>query len=296
MRKAFALAALLSILLSGCLAQPTTSPSGTYSEYELEYQLLAKFDDFFWCNPYLYPVAREDQEQEDAIEQFPQIRANSSEFTAILAYLSMDNNADYTDEEKLLVFRQHNLLSHAIEMTLIGSKGDRSFVLRVGQGQGERIEGTITATGAMSVRKREPSVNTCPICLAKQTLIDTPSGLIPVEDVGQGMLVYTMDSGGNRVAAPVIDTSTTTVPAPFELVSLRLADGRALTASPGHPTAQGRPLGEYKVGDMLDGSLVVLVDAVPYHGPATYDIRPSGGSGVYWANGIPLRTTLAGGH
>jgi hypothetical protein len=295
MVKGLALAALLSILLSGCLAQSTTSPSSTYSEYELEYQLLDNFHDYFWCDPYLYPVAREDQEQEDAIQQFPQIRANSSEFTAILAYLSMDNKADYTDGQKLLIFRQHNLLRSAIEMAPIGSKGDRSFVLRVGRGQGERIKGTITATGEITLKEREPSVNTCPICLAKQTLIDTPAGAIPVEDVCQGMLVWTLDCGYNRVAAPVVITSTTAVPAPFQLVSLRLADGRALTASAGHPTAQGRTLGEYRVGDMLDGSLVVLVDLVPYHSPATYDIRPSGGSGVYWANGIPLRSTLAGG-
>ncbi len=53
------------------------------------------------------------------------------------------------------------------------------FTLRVKEGEGERIEGTITPSGKITVRKREPSFNTYPICLARgsvdEGLIDLSS-------------------------------------------------------------------------------------------------------------------------
>jgi len=77
------------------------------------------------------------------------------------------------------------------------------------------------------------------------------------------------------------------------VVTVRLADGRTVTASPGHPTANGRPLGDYQVGDSLDGALVIAVESVTYGEGATYDLLPAGTTGLYWANGILLRSTLA---
>jgi hypothetical protein len=71
-----------------------------------------------------------------------------------------------------------------------------------------------------------------------------------------------------------------------------LADGRELHASPGHPTADGRPLGSLAVGHVLDGSRIVLWALVPYAGERTYDLLPAGPTGAYWANGVLLSTTL----
>jgi hypothetical protein len=48
-----------------------------------------------------------------------------------------------------------------------------------GEGQGERIEGTISNNGDIKITKREPGFNTCPICFSKGTLIGTPDGQIP---------------------------------------------------------------------------------------------------------------------
>jgi hypothetical protein len=77
------------------------------------------------------------------------------------------------------------------------------------------------------------------------------------------------------------------------MVHLRLADGRELLASPGHRTADGRPLGTLAAGDPLDGSTVTLWELVPYGGARTYDLLPAGSTGTYWANGILLLSTLA---
>jgi hypothetical protein len=76
------------------------------------------------------------------------------------------------------------------------------------------------------------------------------------------------------------------------MVSLRLADGRTLLASPGHRTADGRQLGDLAVGQALDGSTISHWELVPYAGDRTYDLLPSGPTGTYWADGILLSSTL----
>ena len=83
------------------------------------------------------------------------------------------------------------------------------------------------------------------------------------------------------------------VPAPigFQIIRIVLSDGRSVSASPGHPTPDGRAIGDLKVGDMLDSAIVVSVTSVPYSG-FTLDILPDGGTGLYWANGILLKSTL----
>lgn len=281
-------AALLIVLL-GCRAQPT--PPAVYSLPELKYRLLSNFDDVFWCDPDFYPVAREGQEQKNALEQFPSIRANSDEFTSILEHLGLPNKPDYTNEEKLSIYREHKKLTYAVETTVSGEV--YNFTLRVGEGEGYRISGTITPSGKIEVLERERSSNTCPICLAKGTLIDTPGGPVPVEQLRNGMAVWTVDASGERVAAVVVKTAATTVPPSFELVRVKLSDGRAVAASLGHPTAEGRALGDYQVGDALDGAPVMAVERVAYEDGVTYDLLPSGTTGLYWANGVLLKSTLA---
>jgi hypothetical protein len=106
------------------------------------------------------------------------------------------------------------------------------------------------------------------------------------------MAVWTEDDRGNRVRGMVVETRVTPIPLPLQAVRVTLSDGRAVTASPGHPTAEGRALGNYQVGDTLDGALIVAVEHVTYDGD-TYDLLPSGEIGLYWANGILLKSTLA---
>ncbi len=283
---------IVSLLGAGCTQQPTPTPTPSviYSLPELKYRLLSEFDNVFYVDPDFYPVARVGQEEKNALEQFSVIRANDSEFSAILEHLGLPNKTEYTDEEKLLIYREHKKLTLAIDITASGDI--YHFVLRVGEGQGERIEGTITVFGTIKVLKREPSFNTYPICLTKGTLIDTPGGAMPIEQLHQGMTVWTIDDSGGRVAAGVAETIMTVVPTSFQVVKVTLNDGRSVTTSPGHPTAEGRALSDYHVGDTLDGALVITVEHVTYNGGATYDLLPAGAAGLYWANGVLLKSTL----
>ncbi len=132
----------------------------------------------------------------------------------------------------------------------------------------------------------------CPICLADKTLIDTPSGSIQVKDIKIGMQVWTTNKTGQRVYGIITKISKISVPPTHQMVHLVLSDKRELFASLGHPTIDGRNLGNLILGDLYDGASVISVQHVPYDEGATYDVLPSGETGFYWANGVLLGSTL----
>ena len=135
-------------------------------------------------------------------------------------------------------------------------------------------------------------IRPCPICLAKNTLIDTPQGAIPVQEIQKEMLIWTVNQSGERVLGVVAFTSKTLVLPDHKMVNLILSDGRTLLVSPGHPTFDGRKIGDLIPGDVYDGARVVSIERVPYSDGYTYDILPSGETGFYFANGILLDSTL----
>jgi hypothetical protein len=273
----------LLIVLSGLFTsckQTSTIPV-IYSTPELKYLLIDHFGGVFYCDPDFYPVGRPELEQQNAIEQFPAINANRAEFAAILKYLNLPDKSDYPLDEKVLIYREHKKLILGIVLT--GDSSPYTFTMRVGENQGHKYVGTVASSGKITVLTEETSFNTCPICLPSGTLISTPDGPMPVEK---------LDAAGNRIEGAIVKISKTLVPVPFLMVKLSLEDGRSITASPGHPSAAGQALGEYKVGDTLDGAKVIIVENVLYNGLATYDILPSGKTGQYWANGILLGSTL----
>jgi hypothetical protein len=299
----FLFAIFAAVLLMSC--QKTTTPAttttptitvtnttttGAYTVSELKYKLLAAYPDYFWCDPDLYPIARSGVEQQNAIDQFAAIEANREEFTVILTHLNLADKAGYTDDEKLQIYREYKKLNGAVQVTATAS--GYTFTIRVGQNQGENYQGTISASGLITVTATTPSINTCPICLAEGTLIDTPDGPVPVEKLQQGMMIYTQDDAGKKIAGVIMATASAQSPTSFQIIRIVLNDGRIVSASPGHPTTDGRTIGELKVGDTLDGGIIAAVTAVPYSG-YTFDILPEGGTGFYWANGILLKSTLA---
>jgi len=273
-------------------AAPTPIPTlaGGLTPTELKYRLLDQFPDFFYCDPDAYPVARADQTQL-AIQHFPEIEANREEFEAILEHNGLSGQSSFTDAQKLQIYSDYKKLA---AIGLEAAPGAYQFELRTADGkQGLQIQGFIDGKGRISVFSKIPTVATCPICLAAWTLIDTPSGPVPVTDLRAGDVVWTQDVTGKRVRAPILQVATAQVPANHEIVHVVLSDGRQLWASPGHPTADGRRLGDLAIGDMLDGGRIVRLEHLRYGWPATYDLLPAGGTGHYWADGILLGSTVA---
>lgn len=267
-----------------------TLPSSSLSPTELKYRVLDQFPDFFFCDPDYYPVARAD-EMELARARFPELQANQEEFEVILDRNGLSGNTTFTDDQQLLIYREHKKLN-----AIFFQVADDQYQFQIQTGiegqQGSLITGTIDGNGSIETQSQQQSFPTCPICLAAGTLIDTPQGSIAVEDLRLGDAVWTMNDAGQRVAATISRTSRVPVPASHQVVHVILSDGRELWASRGHPTADGRKLGDLKVNDIIDGVRVILIEQLPYSGTATYDLLPSGDTGFYWANGILMGSTL----
>lgn len=272
---------------------PTAIPTlaGGLSTTELKYRVLEQFPDFFFCDPDFYPIARDD-ESSLAVQRFAEIQADPDVFQAILAHNGLSGTTTFTDEQKLVIYKEFKRLN-AIYFQLAGDK--YQFQIQTGSEsqQGTVITGTIDSQGKIDVLKKEQSFPTCPICLARGTLIDTPRGAIRVEDLHVGDSVWTTNESGARVSAVLLQTGSVHVPATHQMIHVTLSDGRELWASPGHPTSDGRALGSLKIGDALDGATIIHLERMHYKGGFTFDILPAGDTGFYWANGILMGSTLS---
>lgn len=147
-----------------------------------------------------------------------------------------------------------------------------------------------------------PSVFVCyrgaecelPSCLPPDAAVSTPHGPVALRDLRVGDPVYTVDAAGRPVVAPVERLGSVRAPADHERVVVRLSDGRVVSGSPGHPTADGRSLGALRGGDRLDGAQVTSVERSPYPYGRTYDLRPAGATGAYVVDDVALGSTLTG--
>jgi len=260
---------------------------------ELKFRLLDAFGPLLYCDPDFYPIARAD-EQSMALARFPEIQADSVTYQAILIHEQLAAGPT-TDVQKLTIYRDYKQLS-ALQLQ---PQADGSFAFNAQFGterqNGIRVQGSVDPSGGIAVQSKQPAPYlNCPICLAAGTRIATPQGDVPVQDVVPGMTVWTLDAAGRRRAVPVLTTGSTPVPATHEMVDLRLTDGRRVRASPGHPTTDGRLIGDLRPGDRLDGSSVLTADRQAYGGGYTHDLLPGGETGFYVADGVPLASTLRG--
>lgn len=132
----------------------------------------------------------------------------------------------------------------------------------------------------------------CPICLASNTLIATPNGLIKVTKIKVGTRVWTLNAQGIKESVKVLKIVETPVPKDHHVVHLVLNDMREIWVSPHHPTSDRRIIRNLRSGDLYGGTQVVSAELVPYWDNVTYDLLPDGETGQYQANGIWLGSTL----
>jgi hypothetical protein len=293
------------IAISGCASAATggspaptflPAPSGgaTLTEGQLRLLLIDSFGPHWYCDPDVYPVAHGD-EQSRALERFAEMQAEGDIFQHAAANLGIDLSGPLTDAEKLAIYELWKVAS-SIPLDPIDNGAYRfDYLAQPAEGAttGTRTGGTIDSTGKITIDQQAASGEPmCPICLARGTLIDTPDGPIAVEALRLGDPIWSLDANGTRIAATVIALGSTTAPADHRVIRLTLADGRSVTASPGHPLADGRTFGGLEVGDLVDGSVVASLESLPYSGGQTFDLVASGPTGIYLSSGIPLGSTL----
>ena len=264
--------------------QPLTLP-------QLKYSVMDEIGRPLFCDPDFYPIARAD-ERELAQQRVPEIQKDAATFAAIVAHLKLQV-AQYTPDQQLAIYREWKTLN-AVQLQPINDVWAFAYVAQKTDGSAERVDGRVSVYGRVTVINRQAQAGRppCPICLALGTRIATPSGQRAVQDLRVGDVVWTIDATGRRTAAPLMALGSTPVPATHQVVRLALDDGRVVFVSPGHPTADGRHVGELAAGDSLDGARVASAERVAYTGGATYDILPAGATGAYWANGVLLGSTL----
>jgi hypothetical protein len=279
--------AILLLALTACGSvkygggtQPLTTP-------ELKYRLIDTIGAPLFCGP---PVVRMPSDG-DAAQEVATLRASDpATFDAIVRHEKLDA-VHLTADDDRRILQQVDALQ-ALRLQPQGQLFRLDYV--AARSSPEHVVGTIDAHGAISLESHDPTPfparGGCPICLAAGDRIATPNGQMPVTELQPGMLVWTIDAG-RRVAAPIAVVRHTRAPLGHRVIRVVLADGRAVVASPGHPTGDGRLVGELRPGDLLDGSRIVTADLLPYTGD-TWDLLPLSSTGEYWADGVLLGSTL----
>jgi Hint domain-containing protein len=301
-RRRFARSPLvLLVILVGCSggATPPPSPSPStarISEAAAKLELLDRFGPLIYCDPDEYPVAREDPNAA-ALAHVAEMQGDPV-WPMLAARLGFSATVAPSGDTLLAAYRTWKMVR---ALGLTSSSGGWAFEATFGgtgadAGQADKlthVAGTIDVNGGVQITTKEAGgYPPCPICLARGTAIATPVGDVAVEALRPGDPVWTLDLRGERIAGVVVGIGSMAVATGHQVVRLILGDGRTVQVSPGHPLPDGRPVGALTAGARYDGSLVVSAQRIAYDGGRTFDLLPSGATGVYWANGIELGSTL----
>jgi hypothetical protein len=291
---ALCLGAVITACGTNVAASPTPAPA-PLAQAELKYRVMDAGGRIEFCDPDFYPIARADEEQL-AKAKIASIQADAETYAAITKRVGTDALAVYRDWKALnaLVFGQLTFGSPSTAQAYpFNYRSTGGPTATASKASGVQVEGQVDLFGRVTIAKRtNAGPLNCPICLALGTRIATPSGEVTVEDLRVGDVVWTLVDGA-RVAAPLIAVGRTPVPLTHEVVRLALSDRRVLYVSPGHPTADGRHVGDLRPGDELDSASVSGTERVAYSAGFTFDVLPAGSSGAYWANGVLLGSTLS---
>ena len=130
-----------------------------------------------------------------------------------------------------------------------------------------------------------------PTCASPDTPIATPTGERAIAQLTIGDLVLSVDHGSVR-AVPITRLARNPV-THHVVVRIRFATGRTIEMSHGHPTADGRALGDLAPGDSIGDARIVAIETVPFRFDATYDVLPASDTGAYFASGVLVGSTLA---
>lgn len=280
---------LLALATAACGSARYVGVGHPLTVPQLEYRLIDQIGRPLFCGP---PVVRVPTPAEAQQEAAALQASDPATFAAIVARLHLDAAHLSTDDDRNIL--QQAEILNALPLQPQGQ--DYRFDYIAARSTPEHVSGSIDSSGGITLERHDqvtfPGPGGCPICLAAQDRIAAPGGPIQVSQLRPGMRVFSLDAAGRRIAVTVLEVRHTRAPLGHMLVRLMLMDGRQVEVSPGHPTADGRQMGELRAGDPFDGSRVASAVLVAYAGD-TWDLLPDGPTHAYWANDVLLESTLA---
>jgi hypothetical protein len=97
-------------------AASATPAAAGLSISQLKYRLIDHFggmgeSGIFYCDPDLYPIAREGREEQQARDLLPTIQADAELFGAIRVRLGLDATQAFSAEQQLQIYREYKRLS-----------------------------------------------------------------------------------------------------------------------------------------------------------------------------------------
>lgn len=270
-----------------------TPPRAKLDHPDLRYHIVEHFGTVHVCGPIVQSI----NDQARKIAAVIEIQKDSAAYHLIIRHLGLQQAANLTDQQKIAVYDEYQRL-RAVHLEASGN--EYRFRVRVIDNAHRikginlfQIEGRLNIQGRISVTmKQSLRADPCPRCLAQGTQIGTPAGLIAVEDLQPGMLVWTLSREGKQVAQPILRMAALPVPQQHMMLHLIFTDGRELWVSPGHPTVDGRTVEELRAHSAYGSGNIEHIEVTRYNGRSTYDLLPGGETGFYWANGVPLASTL----
>lgn len=140
-------------------ATTTTNATAKPTAWQLRYRLLDHYPDFAYCDPDLYPVARED-EQPAADDWWAGANPASSEVDAILAHHGY--RGSLTAAQRLTAYRDHKRLT-VIAMTTVSDGYQYQLTIGPGGEPTQRVSGVVTLAGEVRETSRTPRPGGCPI-------------------------------------------------------------------------------------------------------------------------------------
>src|SRR5262249_19349740 len=147
-------------------AASTTVVGSRLNESQLKFAVMDALGTPVYCDPDYFPIARLGGEEANAVAKYPEIKADTEVYAAILAHEQLPSG-DLSDQQKLVVYRAWKLL-RALALT---KNGDQyAFEYRVhsqtGSAAYEMVAGTIRVDGVVTVSSRSATrAPNCPICL-----------------------------------------------------------------------------------------------------------------------------------
>src|SRR2546426_7788126 len=162
-----ALAVLVVATVACGSATPAPAVGTPLNTTQLKFAVMDSVGRPVYCDPDFYPIARTGGEEANAVSTYPQIKADTETYVAIVAHEHLPSG-DLTDAQKLVVYRAWKLLR---AVALASSGTDLSFSYRVrsktGSAAYEMVSGTVRVDGVVTVGSRSATgAPNCPICLA----------------------------------------------------------------------------------------------------------------------------------